>query len=133
MLFEVSNQFYITISFVWLGILIASISEFLLIKSNKKWLTIINNFLLGIITVLVFFVWITKFGETIFRFYYIICFLVGFILEKIFWHKIIANCKKMIYNRLNKYFATYRLKLRNRLLQKKTKRKMRKIKNIKSQ
>lgn len=115
MLFEVSNQFWIAISFVWLGVLIACISEFILIESNKKWLKIITDFIFWTFSIIVFFVWITKFGQTKIRFYYIICFFIGFILEKTFWHKTIANYKKMIYNKLRQKFNAHKLRIKKRL------------------
>ncbi len=130
MLFEVSNQFWISISFIWLGMLVGGVSEFLLIKTNKKWLKILNSFLFWIATGFIFFLWVTKFGETIIRFYYIILLIIGFILEKIFWYKTIANYKKMIYNKLNRLFVGYKLKLKNLLQQKKIHR-IKKLKEIK--
>jgi len=102
MLFESSNQILITLIFIWLGMLIASFSEFLLFKTKNKIINYMIDFIFWCISIFLFFVFITYFNYGNVRFYCILSFFVGFLIVKFFWHNLIAKIKNIVYNIINK-------------------------------
>ena len=100
MLFESTNQFWIALIFVWLGMLVASFSELVLFKTKNKYINYLIDFCFWCAIIFIFFVFITLFAGANVRFYCILSFFVGFLLVKIFWHNLIAKIKFLWYNKL---------------------------------
>ena len=127
MLFETQNQFFVALIFIWLGILVASISEFLLFKTKNKILNYFIDFCFWCFAIFLFYIFVTLFNLASVRLFCILSFFVGFLLVKIFWHNLIAKIKFLFYNRIGNIFSSLKkkllLKIKNRVKTTKKKKK----------
>ena len=126
MLFESENQILIAFTFVWLGLIMASLYQLLCFDYKNKVAKFISDSIYYAIAIILFFVFITLFAGAKFRIFCLGSFMLGIILQKIFFSSLIAKLKKIVYNRFNAVWIKYKS---NRIRKKECRKKFSIIRN----
>jgi len=122
MLLETAEQFWIACSFIWLGIFLALIQELFCFRFKKEFWNYVVKIALWTGFGALFFVWVSKFAFANLRLYCFLSTLLGFIVEYVFLHNLLANRITMLYNTINRKIKVKLEDRKKRSLDKKLKR-----------